>query len=495
MAGFVALIAGLVLAQVYQVSLVQRMQSINQRLFRINYQAGQSSVRLLNDLNSIEDLTRGFFAVSDRAPYAEALNEQLNLFSRRLGDLSALELSTEEKQELERLGGIWKDFEALVRPLLFVPQRRAAAGTEDEIYGRMGELRNQTDRLIPVIGRRIEAKIAESDAATQRVVTVSWLGLGGALVFGLLVGGLIVRSITVPIRQLSRATRRLAEGDFSHRVDDSGRDEVGELARNFNVMARRLSELDQLKGDFVSHVSHELKAPLASMRETTGLLLEEIPGEVNPKQRRLLELNLQCGKRLSAMINNLLDLSRLESRGDDQSFELVDLSQLASETVQEMEPLARERGCVLRWSPPNRPLVAACDAGRIVQVLSNLIDNALKFAPPNSEVEAAAAHLAKPPLGLPREWRESLAASDSGYAMISVADRGPGVPDGHKAKIFDKFHQVSRGRKVSGQGVGLGLAISRNIAQAHRAAIWAEDNPGGGTVFRFLIGLAPQGGD
>ncbi len=488
-AGYLVLIAGMVAAQVYQVSLVHQMQSINQRLYRVNYEAGTSSVQLLNDLYSIDDRTRRFFAVSDRGPYAEKLGEDLADFGKKVADLSALDLSAGEREELKRLRGILDDFEATLSPYLESPAGAVPDETQEDLHQRLGELYNQTRRLIPVIRKQIEAKIAESDAANERVQTVSWLALGGALAVGLLVGSWIVRSISVPIRQLSRATRGLAEGDFSFRIDDSGRDEVADLARNFNAMVRRLDELDQLKGDFVSHVSHELKAPLASMQETSKLLLEEIPGAVNPKQRRLLELNLQSGRRLSAMIGNLLDLSRLESGAPEYDFHTVDLRELVSEAVQELEPLARERQCVLSHQPAERPLNVVCDAGRILQILRNLIDNAIKFSPTGSEVKVAVDFLPRLPATVPPDQRAQVAESADGYAVVSVIDRGPGVPPEHREKIFDKFHQVKRGRKVSGQGVGLGLAISRSIAQAHRAAVWAEENPGGGTVFRLLLGL------
>jgi two-component system sensor histidine kinase GlrK len=129
----------------------------------------------------------------------------------------------------------------------------------------------------------------------------------------ILVSLLIVRSISKPLANLTEGTRAIADGKFFYRLDTTRKDEFAQLAQDFNKMTLRLNELDELKKDFVSHVSHELKAPLASMQETIQIMLEEIPGPLTEKQKRLLALNLQSGTRLTSMISNLLDHSTAEA--------------------------------------------------------------------------------------------------------------------------------------------------------------------------------------
>jgi len=253
-------------------------------------------------------------------------------------------------------------------------------------------------------------------------------------------------------------------------------------------MTQRLRELDTLKKDFVSHVSHELKGPLASMQDNIKLLLEEVPGPLTDKQKRLLGLNLQSTRRLSGMIFNLLDISRMEAGAMQYRIEPHNLADLVRGAVADIESRADENGLRIEVAQPEK-LVMNCDHDRIVQVLGNLLENAVKFSPHPGTIEVSAQKTRDLPPGMPAGWRARLDTAQGGVecAMITVADRGPGVPDEHKGMIFEKFHQISKTEKMAGQGVGLGLAIARTIVEAHGGAIWVEDNPGGGSRFVILL--------
>ncbi len=487
--GYLVLIVVIVLVMLYQSSLVGEMQAVNEHLSKVKYPAGLVSVQLKNDLSDIDEFWSKFLAVGDRTGYATVLKDKLRDFRVKIEGLEGLGLDGLELQAVKRLGEVSDQFERLLSDNLENPDKTVTPQVLDEVARRFGQLGNQTDVLVSTSHQGIKDEVAKSEESFERVRLASWLALGLALALGFTIAFLIARSIAAPVRQLTRATRGLAAGDFSYQVDDSGKDEVAELARHFNAMVRRLNELDQLKGDFVSHVSHELKAPLASMQETTTLLLEEIPGNVNPKQIRLLELNLQCGRRLSAMINNLLDLSRLESGVMEYDLQANDLAALVEEAVEGMEPLAAERECQLGLEVQAPGLIATCDGGRVLQVLRNLIDNALKFSPAGSQVGVQLRSHPTIPDGVPAATLERIRPSPQGYAEIAILDQGSGVADEHKERIFDKFHQVKRGRKVSGQGVGLGLAISRTIIEGHGGALWVEDNHPQGSVFKLLLAL------
>src|SRR6516162_5421599 len=146
-------------------------------------------------------------------------------------------------------------------------------------------------------------------------------------------------------------------------------------ARN-RQMAQRLVEVDQMKKNFISHVSHELKAPLASMQETTHLLLERIPGPLTEKQQRLLDLNLQSGKRLAQMIGNILDLSRLEAGIVEYDMQPSDVADLMHNVVMELSNEARERSLRILTDIQREPLIVKCDPNRMVQLFTNLLENA-----------------------------------------------------------------------------------------------------------------------
>jgi len=337
--------------------------------------------------------------------------------------------------------------------------------------------------------RVMSSKVEASRKTGATAVLVLWIATFVALAISVLVSLLIVRSISKPLAHLTEGTRAIADGKFFYRLDTTRNDEFAQLARDFNTMTLRLNELDELKKDFVSHVSHELKAPLASMRETIQLMLEEIPGPLTDKQRRLLELNLQSGTRLTSMITNLLDLSKTEAGVMEYELRCQDLVPLVRNSIAELEMQAQEKQIHINAALPGKPLPVECDSDRIVQVTLNLIGNAVKFSPRNSEVKVQVERIEQIPEKTPERWRRLItsAGKDGYFGLVTVADCGPGITDSDKEKVFEKFHQIKQGKKIPGQGVGLGLSICRTIVQAHRGAIWVEDNPGGDSRFRVLL--------
>jgi two-component system sensor histidine kinase GlrK len=225
------------------------------------------------------------------------------------------------------------------------------------------------------------------------------------------------------------------------------------------------------------------------MRETIQLMLEQIPGPLTEKQKRLLELNLQSGQRLTSMIGNLLDLSRMEAGVMEYELKSQDLIPLVRTAIAELDVQAQERQIQITATLPEEPLLVECDGDRIVQVLVNLVGNAVKFSPLAGTVRIQAEAVQSVPAKIPEHWRRVVAGTtNSGYfALVTIADFGPGIPDSDKEKVFERFHQVRQGKKMPGQGAGLGLAISRTIVQSHRGAIWVEDGPEGGSHFSLLL--------
>lgn len=251
-------------------------------------------------------------------------------------------------------------------------------------------------------------------------------------------------------------------------------------------------EVGQIKKDFISHVSHELKAPLASMQETTHLMLERIPGPLSAKQDRLLQLNLQSGKRLAVMIGNLLDLSRLEMGTVEYEMQQEDIAELVNDVVVELEFQARDKTLRILTDIPDEPVMVECDPNRMVQLFSNLLENALRFSTRGGSVAVHVSSSRALPQRLPKDVRSRFEdrVDGGGFAKVAISDTGPGVEDAHKEEIFHSFHQVIQGKKALGQSLGLGLAIARALVEAHRGTIWVEDNPTGGSIFVVLLPLA-----
>ncbi len=454
-------------ALAYQVSAIHQMQSVNRDLASMDFLAASTALRMLQEGEAIEEFSKKYFTV-DPPFYETQFGDALVDFSDDLNLLVRTVRSKEEVIEAERLTKAWDDFQAEVRK----QKNDIRGGAKDflpaSLSAAITHFQAQTDRTYNVIQQSIRTRVtnaAEVGAAAERF---SWISGVVAIVLSTIVVILIVGAINRPLRNLTRSTRMIAKGQFWHRLPAEGGDEFSELAKDFNTMSAKLGELDAMKKDFVSHVSHELKAPLASIRQIGNLLLQEIPGPLVEQQKRLLRLSYNSAERLAAMVGNLLDISRMEAGTMEYEVDKHDLVSLVRAVAEEFEIQANEKGIGLRLENDQQSIFAECDRDRLVQVIGNLFENALKFAPPESDIVVRV-------------------DNRDGNALISVTDSGPGVPGEHKERIFRRFHQVKQGKKIAGQGVGLGLAICKTIVEAHRGTIWVEDNPSGGSVFKVTL--------
>jgi signal transduction histidine kinase len=485
--GYGILIAMIGILLLYQQHSIRELQGIVTRLSSVSIPAANVSLGLKRDIDLVDEFTQKSFALKD-PEYRQKLTELCSTFGAELRDVDAIKSTDKEKAAIAQLQDSWNKFsEALQEHLreAYPEDGRVPDNLLDQING----LRIQTEGVYQAARSGIEEQVKNSKQDATWAVILSRILAAVALLLSILVSIFIVHAISSPLKQLTQGTRSISEGKFFYRLDTTRSDEFGQLAKDFNTMTSRLNELDQMKKDFVAHVSHELKAPLASMQETNRLLLELIPGPLTDKQRRLLELNHASGRRLSAMIGNLLDLSRMEAGVMEYELKANDLADLVRSAAADLLAGANERGLELKLEIPEQPMMVECDGDRIMEIIRNLIGNAIKFSPRDSEIHVRATTVVEPPPGMPPVWRNRVASFTNGkeFVLLSVADSGQGVPDQHKEKIFEKFHQVKQGKKMPGQGAGLGLAISLTITEAHRGALWVEDNPGGGSIFFLLI--------
>jgi two-component system sensor histidine kinase GlrK len=223
------------------------------------------------------------------------------------------------------------------------------------------------------------------------------------------------------------------------------------------------------------------------------LLLEEIPGTLTEKQKRLLHLNLQSGKRLAQMIGNILDLSRLEAGVVEYDMQPCDVADLMHNVLLEMSPQARQKSLRILADIQRKPLMVECDPNRMVQLFTNLLENAIRFSRRGGSIGVRVRTLAQPPR-MPQSTRARAASANEAaeFALIGIADSGPGIEDAQKEAVFHTFHQVKHGKKSQGESLGLGLAISRAVVEAHGGVIWIEDNSPGGSVFFVLLPSASE---
>jgi signal transduction histidine kinase len=327
-------------------------------------------------------------------------------------------------------------------------------------------LRQQVQLAGAVAREAMRQALAKSDAAARRSVEIAWVAAATALALGILLSIVLVKSIVGPLGRLAQGTRWVSAGRFDYRLDTSARDEFAVVAADFNSMTERLGELDRMKKDFIARVSHDLKTPLSSMRETNSALLDHMAGPLSQKQRQLLELNAESGQRLWAMLGKLLDLSRLEG-GQRPTLQMIDLNAIVKRSVWAATAGATQRGVRLtvEEKEPSRVLG---DVTGISQVVDNLVENAIKFSPANGHVQV------------------SITPSER-EVMLTVADDGPGIPTADRDRVFERFYQTEAGRGVQGRGVGLGLTICREIVSAHGGRIWVDARRPQGSAFHVVL--------
>lgn len=240
----------------------------------------------------------------------------------------------------------------------------------------------------------------------------------------------------------------------------------------FRDITERLA-VEKMKSEFVSTVSHELRTPLTSIRGALGLLAAGLLGNIAPKARRMLDIAINNTDRLVRLINDILDLERMDSGRGELHRKLIDANDLMRQAADVMQAMADRSGIALIVEPHHEPVWG--DPDRIVQLLTNLLSNALKFSPTGSTV--------------------TLSARSSQHEVVfRVADQGRGIPAAKIDMIFERFQQVDASDSRDKGGTGLGLAICRSIAMAHAGRIWVESREGEGSVFQFAIPL-PSGRD
>jgi signal transduction histidine kinase len=326
-------------------------------------------------------------------------------------------------------------------------------------------------------GREIALCFAMIKPAPSLSNTFVYLGtnlllpLGQAGLIGLVAAGVlalvIARSLAKPLQDMAAATQAVASGDYARRVEESGPYEVRALAVSFNRMTQEVQANRQAQRDFLANVSHELRTPLTSIQGFSQAIADGTAADPDSVQHAAEVIHEEAA-RLNRMVNNLLDLARIESGRWTFNRQRLDLRALLGGMVERMRPPARERGLDLSLDAGELPAVIG-DGDRIAQVLMNLIGNALKYA--RTRVKVAAR---------PHE----------GGVEISVIDDGPGIPPEDLSHIFERFYRVEKSRardSNGGKGVGLGLTISREIVAAHGGRIGAESRAGYGS--RFIVWL------
>jgi signal transduction histidine kinase len=319
------------------------------------------------------------------------------------------------------------------------------------------------DGSVVLLRASLHDSLRSIDLVRSRLVVAGLIALAASLLVGYLAASVFARRI----RRLERAADRIASGDFSQPVVDSGRDELGQLAAAFERMRQRLAQLEHARREFIANASHELRTPLFSLGGFLELMTDE---DLDPKtQAEFMSTMREQVERLTKLATELLDLSRLDAGRLSVEREPLDLTALAESLADEFRAVSRSTGHELSVRAKG-PIEGMADEERALQIGRILVENALVHTPPGTAVR----------LGTSRR---------DGLALLTVEDEGPGIPAEHAGQVFDRFYRIE-GTVASGSG--LGLAIARELSELMGGSV-ELDLSQGRTRFALVLPASSEG--
>ncbi|MGZ5916598.1 MAG: sensor histidine kinase [Methyloceanibacter sp.] len=352
----------------------------------------------------------------------------------------------------------------------FVYSRAAPGGTEARLaFANVFRLPGDY-RLI--VGRDIEERRELARVIRSAMV---W-GLGVMALFGLGGGFLVSRNLLARIDAVAATTRTIMEGDLTGRLPVNGSgDELDRLSESLNLMLVRIEQLMAGLREVSDNIAHDLKTPLNRLRNRVEAALREPYGE--PAYREALERTIEEADGLIKTFNALLSIARLEAGAGGENRETLDVAALLRELAELYEPVAEERGLVLRAAAA-KPILIRADRQLLGQAIANLVDNAIKYGAPTAEQDS---HGAKPEISVEAETKGNM-------AEIVVTDRGPGVPIAERERVLERFVRLEASRSEPGSGLGLSLVSA--VARLHGGRLQLEDNHPG---LRVVLSLPAEG--
>jgi signal transduction histidine kinase len=293
------------------------------------------------------------------------------------------------------------------------------------------------------------------------------------VVVSALLAFLMARWIAAPLQKTARAAEAVAEGDYDQSLALVGPNEAKSLAAAFNGMVSRVKASQLSMRAFVANVSHELKTPLTSIQGFSQAILDGAASDVDAQKSAAAVINSEAG-RMQRMVDELLDLARLDSGQVVLEREPVDLNLLLTRIGDRLRIKASDKGIDLRIEVEELPPIMG-DGDRLAQVFTNLLDNAIRHSPEN-------------------RWIVISGRKEAGSVVLQFADNGPGIPADEQTRIFERFYRIDKSRAGGkARGAGLGLAISKELIELHEGRIWVESEVGQGSTFIIMLPIIQPG--
>lgn len=461
--GFALVALPLVVAIVRAVLHVERLEQQSRALVEQGVRVARHGENLVSQVNQMERNARQYQVLGDPA-LLNVYQQRQDRFMDTLDELAALHVAEATENRVRALRDASRAItEALNRG---APQSDALAQAMDR-FQTMDELTQAiNEQGTEYLDRELQDLQQNTADARRMLALQSALAIPAALLLALVFTVLINR----PVRQLQRGIRRLGSGDFDEPVGVSGPPELTVVGETLDWLRQRLRDLEEEKSRFLRHMSHELKTPLASLREGSELMLDGSLGRLEGTQREVAELLRANTLELQQMIGNLLDFSAWQERTARLNTSAVDVTALARKVAgrHRLAVAARE----LDIEVAGEPVRAVADRDKLSTALDNLVSNAVKYSPDRGTVEVRVRR-------------------DDGCAVIDVIDQGPGVPAEDRERVFDPFYRGRTRHAGPVKGTGIGLSVVMECIRAHGGTIEILDSTTG-AHFRARLPLQPR---
>ncbi len=458
-AGFLLVALPLIFAIVNNAFSIHEVVERSQRTVQQAVQATEVSRAIMEQVTAMERSIRQYVALGDET-LLEGYRHARGRFLENAQRMGTLRLDPEQSNQLKLL----KQQEAELSEA--VEASRWRQETLGRLLAEFAALDARAEALDDLGGTVVQREVAALQAMAedfQRFVFWELIALV-PVALSLVVGAIAL--IARPITQIDAAIRRLGEGDFGTPISVGGPQDLQHLGRQLEWMRLKLIDLEEQKTLFLRHVSHELKTPLASLREGTDLLDEQVVGSLSPAQREVAAILKQNTQRLQHLIEDLLRYHTTQFQKTTVATEAVNLAELVARAGQQHRLQMAAKG--LRWKVDCPDVVVEADREKLAAIVGNLVSNAVKFSPDGGAVRV-------------------FAASQGERVCIEVSDEGPGIPRDERSRVFEPFFQGSTSQRGAVKGTGLGLAIVREFVVAHGGSIEVADRAGPGTTIRVWL--------
>lgn len=468
--GYLIIFALVTVINAYAILEIGHINKLTESILTVNNQTIELAKELSDTILSQVGYERKYIISGDEAFFNGFIRLNRD-FERFLKEMVFVADSAQMRTALSRIDESYKKYQSLFQDEM----KRMRTGSR---YPRQGfdlEKKKLTGSIVDELENlEIDAKQNTDDKikrlhgiGTRLRRTVSMMTLT-FLILGIVISLSINRSITRPLSTLEVKTKEIGKGKFKGDLNIHSPPELAELGDAFNLMCRKLNELDKMKSDFFSSVAHEFRTPLTTMKMGADLMQADLEGPLTKGQRNLLSVLEKEIHRLTELVNSILDLSKMEAGMMSFHFTPENIGPLIDRAIQEMSLLIEGKKITIEVTLAKELPLLKIDSGKMLQALRNIIGNAVKFTPDAGHV-AISAHPA------------------NHGVEVSVADTGPGIPLENLASIFEKFQQAPTGGSSRMKGTGLGLAISKEIINRHGGKIWAESQFGHGSKIIFVL--------